>query len=95
VPARRLRDRTVPAQLKRALADAGTSLLGAQGLEAFHLLGRVTQRPVVRFAVASACREASLVGVASTVVVLDDELPRLLQQFGGTDPPPIDVTPIA
>jgi predicted transcriptional regulator len=94
VPARRLRDRTVPAQLRRAISDAGTSLLGAQGLETFHLLGRVTDRPVIRFAVASACREASLVGVASTVVVLDDELPRLLQQFGGTDPPPIDVTPI-
>lgn len=92
VPARRLQDRGLRAELRRAVAATGPSLLAAQGLEAFHLLSRITDRPVVRFAVASACREASLVGVGSTAVVLDEELAHLLQQFEGKDAPPLVVT---
>jgi predicted transcriptional regulator len=68
--------------------------LAAQGLEAYHLLARAVRRPVVRFAVAGACREASQVGVDATVLVLDQELPRLLQQFTGNDPPPLEITPL-
>lgn len=92
VPARRLHDRALRGELKRALAAAEPSLLAAQGLEAFHLVSRIAERPVVRFAVASACREASLVGVGAMAVVLDEELPHLLQQFEGRDAPPLVVT---
>ena len=92
IPARRLRDRSLRAELRRAIAAEKPALLAAPGLEALHLLGRITTRPVVRFAVASACREASLVGVGSTVVVLDEDLPHLLQQFEGRDSPPLVVT---
>ncbi len=92
VPARRLRDRSLSPELRRALREAGPTLLAAPGLEAVHLLQRITARPVVRFAVAAACREASHVGVDSVAVVLDEELPHLLEQFEGRDPPPIVVT---
>ncbi|MCI4339986.1 MAG: hypothetical protein L3K06_00530 [Thermoplasmata archaeon] len=94
IPLARLKDRAVPAQLRTLVRGGGPSLLAAQGLEAYHLLHRAVDRPIVRFAVAGACREASQVGVDSTIVVLDQELPRLLQQFAGTDAPPLDITPI-
>ncbi|MCI4367336.1 MAG: hypothetical protein L3K08_06260 [Thermoplasmata archaeon] len=78
--------------LARALARSPSGLLAAQGLEAYHLLRRSSSRPVLRFAVPSACLEASRVGVPSTVVVLSSELPRFLAPFEGPDPPPITVT---
>lgn len=84
--------RSVPA-LRRAIASNGAGLLAAHGLEAYDLVRRATPRPVVRFAVAAAAREASQVGVGSLVVVTERELPRLLAQFGGTDPPPLQVSP--
>jgi predicted transcriptional regulator len=90
----RLRDRALPSRVKALVRRNGPSLLAAQGLEAYHLLSRVVDRPIVRYAVAEACREASQVGVHAMVVVLDEELPRLLHQFSGTDPPPLEITPL-
>jgi predicted transcriptional regulator len=69
-------------------------LLAAEGLEALHSLERATDRPVLRFAVATASIEASQVGVPSTVVVLDRDLPHLLSAFSVSNPPPLDVRPL-
>jgi predicted transcriptional regulator len=94
LPIARLRDRALPARLRALVRRSGPALLGAQGLEAYHLLAKAVDRPIVRFAVAGACREASQVGVDSTVVVLDEDLPRLLHQFTGNDAPPLEITPL-
>lgn len=94
VPARGLGDPAVPARLARRLRDGGPGLVAAQGLEALHLLRRAGSRSPVRFGVAAACREASRVGVASTVVVLEGQLPDLLSEFGGPDPPPLEVSTV-
>ncbi|MCI4355374.1 MAG: hypothetical protein L3K06_08435, partial [Thermoplasmata archaeon] len=94
IPLARLRERSLPARLRTIVRESAPSLLAAQGLEAYHLLARAIDRPIVRFAVAGACREASQVGVDATVVVLDEELPRLLQQFSGNDAPPVEITPL-
>ena len=85
-------DPRVETALRRELARAGPGLLAAQGLEAVHLLHRCTDRPVVRFAVGAACAEASRLGVSSTVLLPSEELPRLLDQLGEQDPPPLEVT---
>ena len=85
---------TLPRRISRFLALTSEGLLGAQGLEAFHLLRRSTERPIVRFAVGAAALEASRVGVSSTIVVLDEELPRLLAQFSGPGAPPISVASV-
>lgn len=94
LPADRLADPRLLAALRRLLGGPVPGLLAAEGLEAWHLVRRATERPVVRYAVAAACREASLVGVPSTAVVVDEALPRLLEQFEGRDAPPITVTTV-
>ena len=94
IPLARLRERGLPARIRARVRRAGPSLLAAQGLEAYHLLAGAVDRPIVRFAVAAACREASQVGVAATVLVLEEDLPRLLHQFSGNDPPPLEITPL-
>jgi len=94
LPLARLRDRSLPSRIRAMVRGAGPSLLAAQGLEAYHLLSRAVDRPIVRFAVAGACREASQVGVNATVLVLDEDLPRLLHQFSGNDAPPLEITPL-
>lgn len=86
--------RSPVAPLRQRLESLSPTLLAAQGLEAYHLLHRATRRPVVRFGVGAACREATQVGVDSVVVVTDGELPRLLAEFGGPDPPPVTVTTV-
>jgi putative transcriptional regulator len=70
------------------------ALLMAHGLEAYHVLRGATDRPVTRFAVAAASREASQLGVPATVFVLDSDLPRLLAEFSGPAPPPVRVLPL-
>ncbi len=90
----RLDDRRVASALRERTAGDG-GLLAAPGLEPFHLLSRVTRRPILRFGVAPACREAARVGVDSTVVLLDEEIPRFLEQFGGTDPPALTISRLA
>jgi predicted transcriptional regulator len=92
VPALRLDDPALVRQLEQELSQRVPSLLAALGLEAYHMASRAVDRPIVRFGVAAACQEASRVGVDSTVVVLDEDLPRLLQSFGEADAPPFEVT---
>ncbi|MCI4329125.1 MAG: hypothetical protein L3J86_06020, partial [Thermoplasmata archaeon] len=95
IPTRSIGGRDVVTRVRRSVESLSPTLLAAQGLEAFHVLDRATRRPVVRFGVGGACREASQVGVDSVVAVLDSELPRLLAQFTGNDPPPVTVTTVA
>jgi len=88
-----LNDPSLPNRL-RAILPASEGVLAAQGLEAFHSLRRATNRSIQRFASAAACLEASRLGVASTVVVLERDLPGLLQAFSVSNPPPLDVGPL-
>jgi predicted transcriptional regulator len=90
---RDLSDPALSRRLARILPRT-PGLLGAEGLEAFHSLQRATDRPIQRFAVAAASLEASRIGVPSTVVVLDRDLPGLLSTFSVTNPPPLDVRPL-
>ncbi len=86
---------TVEASRRRAtrlLRGGTTRLVAARGLEALLLAGRATRAPVVRFGVASACVEASRLGVGSVVLVTEDELPRFLGEFEVPNPPPVTVT---
>jgi predicted transcriptional regulator len=87
-----LTDPRLPRRLRSMLGRVREGWVGAQGLEAYQVLRSATDRPIVRFAVGAAAREASQLGVPSTLLVLEGELPRLLAEFGGTQPPPLDVT---
>ncbi|HYK93217.1 MAG TPA: hypothetical protein VEY07_04140 [Thermoplasmata archaeon] len=90
VSPRLLDDPRARAELRRRLVGS-SGILAAPSLEAFHLASRTTHRPILRFGVGPACSEASRVGVDSTVVLLEPELPRFLEQFVGPDPPPLSV----
>jgi len=81
-------------RLRATLPVAG-GLLGAEGLEAYHSLRRATDRPVLRFATAAAVFDAARIGVPSTVIVMERDLPQLLSVFSGSNPPPLDVGPLA
>lgn len=81
----------VVGQLRASLRGSAERLLAASGIEAFHWLHRATPRPVLRYAVAAAAIEASQVGVATTIVVRESDLPRLLAQFDRPQPPPLSV----
>ena len=76
----------------RAVARTAKGLLAAPGLEPYHLLRRATDGPVQRFGVGPAVREASRVGVDSTVVLLESELPRFLEQFDEPEPPALTIS---
>ncbi len=89
-----LADAALADRLRVELGRPGTGFLGAQGLEAYHALRSVTDRPIHRFAVAASSREASQIGVPSTLFVLENELPRLLAGFAGPNPPPLEVLPL-
>ncbi len=93
VPTRTLADpmRLVP-HLRRALTRTDAHLLGAEGLEAVHAMRRATARPFVRFGVAAAAREASLLGVPAAVAVSDTYLTSFLQRLAEPGPAlPIEV----
>jgi predicted transcriptional regulator len=77
--------------LRKALRARTPGLLVTHGSEAAHLTRAATERPFVRFGAAAAAAEASGVGVPTTVVLLDEELPRFLEPFQGPDPPPLTV----
>jgi putative transcriptional regulator len=79
--ARDLRPPGAERRLARLLAREPGSLLAAAGLEPFHVLRHVTERPVARFAVAAAVAEASRVGLDALVFVREEELPRLLDEI--------------
>ncbi|MGI0131741.1 MAG: hypothetical protein ACREDK_01390 [Thermoplasmata archaeon] len=90
-----LHDPAIVGRLRRtfdALPDGG--LLGVLGLEAYQLARRATERAVLRFAVAPAAGEASRLGVPSSILLLETDLPRFLAEFAGSDPPPLDVRPL-
>ncbi len=81
-------------RVRAAIGRGPRGLLGAHGLEAFHAVRTATDRPVHRFAVAASVREASELGVPSTVFVLEGDLPRFLSEFGGPRVPPLQVAPL-
>jgi putative transcriptional regulator len=85
-----------PGALRTGLASVLESepfgLLGAEGLEAYHLLRRTTKEPITRFGVAAASREASQVGVPVIIVATDNVLPFLLHNLSERTPkPPIEI----
>jgi putative transcriptional regulator len=80
-------------RLRASLPPDG-DLLAADGLEAYHSLRVATDRPIQRFAPAASCLEAARIGVASTVVALERELPQLLSVFAVPNPPALDVAPL-
>jgi predicted transcriptional regulator len=88
-----LSDPALPRRLATVFPPAH-GLLAAEGLEAVHSLEQATDRPILRFAAATASLEASRIGVPSTVVVLDRDLPQLLSTFSVSNPPPLDVRPL-
>jgi predicted transcriptional regulator len=91
LPVARIRAPDVKEALARVVRDAPPGLLAAEGLEAAHLLGRITSRPFARFATGASAAEASRVGVPSTVVLLEEELPRFLSQWALGRAPPLTV----
>jgi putative transcriptional regulator len=91
LPSERLRDPTLGTALARLVRASGPGLLAAHGPVAFHTLSRaVRDRAVVRFGVAGAVAEATPLGVDCTVVALDRDLPRLLNQLDGPQTPPVE-----
>ena len=92
LPAERLHDPRLIRMLRAAVGSPPTGLLAAQGLEAYHLVGRaVPGRAIVRFGIAAAVTEATRLGVDCTVVVVDREVPRLFDQFEGPEPPALEI----
>jgi predicted transcriptional regulator len=89
-----LADPRLGERVRRSLPANPTTLLAAEGLEAYLALSNATPRPVLRFAPGYACLEAAAVGVPSYVLVLETGLSRLLDQFGGPNPPPLEVAPL-
>jgi putative transcriptional regulator len=79
--ARDLADRALGRRLARLVAREPMSLLAARGLEPYHLLRQATDRTVLRFGVAPAIAEASRVGLDAIVLVGEDELSRLIDEF--------------
>ncbi|MGA7923016.1 MAG: hypothetical protein WCA77_03470 [Thermoplasmata archaeon] len=77
--------------LAERLQERPPGLVAAPGLEAFHVASRATSGPVLRFGVAAAVIEASRVGVDTTVVLLDTDLPRFLGGFSGRNVVPLTV----
>lgn len=78
------------ASLRRVAQEIRRSphgLVAAEGLEAHHLLRRVTQGPVARFGVAAAAREAVQMGVPALVLVSEELLPTFLQRLA--EPAPV------
>lgn len=88
-----LDDPRLTLRVKRLLRHV-EGILAAEGLEAYHAVRAATTGPVTRFAVAAACREASQIGVPSTVLVIERDLPRLVAAFPLPSPPPLDVLPL-
>lgn len=95
-----IRVRTVPESelysrgLSRRIATGLRGVRGpvaVEGLEAFLAVRHATPSPVHRFAPVAVCREASRVGVPSTLVVLDRDVPRVLGELAGPSPPPVEV----
>lgn len=89
-----LSDPRLGERVRRSVPSDPTAVVAAEGLEAYHTLSGAVSRPVLRFAAASACLEASRVGVPSYLLVLEGDLARLLGQFSGPSPPSLEVAPL-
>jgi predicted transcriptional regulator len=95
LPANRVHDPALVGETRSAVIRAPEGLLLAFGLEAGHILGRaVPRRPIVRFGVAAALVEATRLGVDCVLVVVDRDLPRVLEQVEGPDVPPVEFLPL-
>ncbi|HEV2166531.1 MAG TPA: hypothetical protein VGS23_06110 [Thermoplasmata archaeon] len=92
---RDLADRRLVGAVAREIRDAPRGLLGASGLEAFHVARRATSGPLVRFAAGAQAAEAARVGVPSTIVVLEEDLPRLVEELPAADRPRVSVRPVS
>jgi predicted transcriptional regulator len=90
-----LRDPRLSERIRRAMGRESPERIATYGLEAFHAVRSALGRDPARFAVAAGAREASRVGVPSTIVVPEAELPRLLAEFEGPGPPRFEVAPLA
>jgi putative transcriptional regulator len=91
LPSHRIGDPTLARAVVRGFRGFAYGLLAAQGLEAYHLVGRAFPgRPIVRFGIAAALDEASRLGIDCAVVVVDYELPRLLNQLESPQAPPVE-----
>ncbi len=93
LPEAELDDPTLPARLRTELGSVA-GLLGADGLEAFHLLRSAVPRPVVHLAIAAQAAEASHLGIPSTVLVLDRDLGPFLARVAERASPPLEVRPL-
>ncbi len=98
-----IRVRTIPEAALDApgtLRAAGRALrsldgpLAVEGLEAYVLVRRAAGEPLQRFAPTAVCREASRLGVPSTLVVMERDLPRVLGELAGPSPPRVEVLPL-
>lgn len=83
----------LPARIARGLRGA-EGPVAVEGLEAYVLVRQATSQTVHRFAPAAVCREASRVGVPSTLVVLESDVARVLGELAGPNPPPVEVLPL-
>ncbi len=92
VPERELEASATVRALGAEIAPVRHGLLAAHGLEVQHLVERAAPgRSVVRFGIAAALEEASSLGVASTLVVLDRDVPGLLTRFDPSHPPAFEL----
>lgn len=94
IPAGELRNPELVPAISHALAARPDGLVAARGLEAYVLTRRARSGPIVEFAAGSVAAEAALIGVPTTIVVLDEELARLLGEFPVAHRPTISVRPI-
>ncbi|MCI4350095.1 MAG: hypothetical protein L3K15_01075 [Thermoplasmata archaeon] len=91
VDPQRVDDPRLLARIRPWVAPRHDGILAAVGLEAYHLARRATSEPIQRFGVGAASREASRLGISTTVFVSAPELPRLLADLGEADDPPLNV----
>jgi putative transcriptional regulator len=91
IPESEVAEPGTPARLRAALGDANGRQLAAVGLEAWQLLELGGLSPAGRFGVGAGALEAAQLGVDSTVVLLETDLPRFLATFREVVPPNLAV----
>jgi putative transcriptional regulator len=87
IPESEVAEPGTPAKLRAAVGEASRGHLAAVGLEAWQLLGQAGVSPTGRFGVGAGALEAAQLGVDSTVVLLETDLPRFLDTFREVVPP--------
>ncbi|MFI5038082.1 MAG: hypothetical protein ACHP93_06335 [Solirubrobacterales bacterium] len=81
-------NRRAETRLREELRRRRPGLVAADGLEAAHLLRRVSRLPFVRFGVAAAAVDASRLGVEVVVVVTEERLPVFVTAVQERGPSP-------